>query len=46
MLRRVLIGLLRSWNHGFQGCLFPSPLHAYVLIYYVGAFSLKEKVAS
>ena len=46
MVRRVLMGLLRAWNHGFHVCLFPSPLHACVHIYYVGAFRWIEKVAS
>ena len=46
MVRRVLMGLLRQWNHGLHVCLFPSPLHAYVRIYYVGAFCLIEKAAS
>ena len=46
MVRTVLMGLLRALNHGFHVCLFPSPLHAYVHIYYVGEFRLKEKVAS
>ena len=46
MLGRVLMGLLRAWNHGFHVCLFPSLLHAYVHIYYVGAFCLIEKAAS
>ena len=46
MLRRVLMGFLRPRNHGFHVCLFPSPLHAYVHVYYVGAFRLIENVAS
>ena len=46
MVRRVLMGLLQALNHGFHVCLFPSPLHAYVHIYYVGAFRWIEKVAS
>ena len=24
MVRRVLMGLLQAWNHGFHVCLFPS----------------------
>ena len=46
MVRRVLMGLLQAWNHGFHVCLFPSPLHAYVHMYYVGALRWIEKVAS
>ena len=43
MVRRVLMGLLQAWNHGFHVCLFPSPLHAYVHMYYVGALRWIEK---
>ena len=46
MVQRVLMGSLRGWNHVFHVCLFPSLLHAYVHIYYLGAFRLIEKVAS
>ena len=46
MVGRLLMGLLQAWNHCLHVCLFPSPLHAYVHIYLVGAFRLIKKVAS
>ena len=46
MVRRVLMGLIQAWNHGFHVCLFPSSLHAHVHIYYVGALRWIDKVAS